>query len=76
MSLRQYIHRENFSEIPSEKGLARFKIPQKQDGQKPTKSPSTIGDHLLNNPECSKNYNENRFKILTKGRNMYHLSVL
>ena len=43
---------------------------------KPTKSPSAIGEHLLNNLECSKNYNDNKFSIISKGRNVYHLSVL
>ena len=43
---------------------------------KPNKSPSPIGDHLLINPECSKHYNDDKFSILTQGRNMYHPSVL
>ena len=45
-------------------------------GNKPTKSSSAIGDHLLNYPECSKHYYDNKFTILTKGRNIYHLSFL
>ena len=44
-------------------------------GIKPNKSPSAIGNYLLS-PECSKLYNDNRLTILTKGRNIYHLSVL
>ena len=43
-------------------------------GNKPTKSPSAIGDLLLNYPECSKHYNDNKFTILIKGCNIYHLS--
>ena len=43
---------------------------------KPIKSQTTIGEHLLNNLECAKNYNDNMFSIVCKGRNMYHLSVL
>ena len=43
---------------------------------KPIKSQSAIGEHLLNNLECAKNYNDNKFSIVCKGRNMYHLSVL
>ena len=43
---------------------------------KPIKSPSAIGDHLLNNPDCSKHYSDNKFSIISKGRNLYHLSVL
>ena len=43
---------------------------------KPNKSPSTIGDHLLNNLECSKYYNDDKFSIITKGRNLYHISLL
>ena len=45
-------------------------------GNKPTKSPSAIRNHLLNYQECSKHYYDNKFTILTKGRNIYHLSVL
>ena len=41
-------------------------------GNKPTKSPSAVGDHLLNNLECFKHYNDNKFTTLTKGRNIYH----
>ena len=33
---------------------------------KPNKSPSTIGDHFLNNPECYKHYNDDEFSILPK----------
>ena len=43
---------------------------------KPIKSQSAIGEHLLNNLECAKNYNYNMFSIVCKGRNMYHLNVL
>ena len=35
---------------------------------KPTKSQSAFGEHLLNNLECSKNYNNNSFFIVCKGR--------
>ena len=40
------------------------------------KSKLAIGEHLLNNLECSKNYNYKMFSIACKGRNMYHLSVI
>ena len=43
---------------------------------KPIKSKSAIGKHLLNNLECSRNYNDKRFSIVTKGCNTYHLCVL
>ena len=33
---------------------------------KHNKSPSAIVDHLLNNTECSKHYNDDKFSILTK----------
>ena len=46
------------------------------NGYKPTKSPSAIGDHLLNYPECYKHHNDNKLTSLTKGRNIYHLCVL
>ena len=37
-------------------------------GNKQTK----IGDHLLNYPDFSKDYKNNKFTTLTKGRNIYH----
>ena len=37
---------------------------------------SFIHEHVLNNPNCAKNYNDSRFKILSKVRNRYYLSVL
>ena len=45
-------------------------------GGKATKSPSAIRDHLLNYSECFKHNYDNKFTILTQGRNIYHLSVL
>ena len=43
---------------------------------KPIKSQLATGEHLLNNLKRSKNYNDNMFSIIFKGRNMYHLKVL
>ena len=43
---------------------------------KPIKSTSAIGQHLLNNLDCSKNYNANRFSIVTRGPNSYYFFVL
>ena len=43
---------------------------------KPGNSPSSIAEHLLNNPECAKHYEDNKISILATGRNAYHLSVL
>ena len=43
---------------------------------KPSNNSSAIAEHLLNNIDCSKNYNDSRFSILSKARNLYHLSVL
>ena len=37
---------------------------------------SAIGQHLRDNPVCRENYNDNRFTILTKARNQFHLDVL
>ena len=39
-------------------------------------SPSSIAEHLLNNPECAKHYEDKQFSILATGRNAFHLSVL
>lgn len=49
---------------------------------KPTKSPqpeisfSAIGQHLLENPSCAKEYNDQKFSILARGRTAFHLSTL
>ena len=43
-------------------------------GNKSTNCPSEIRDHLLNDQKCFKHYIENKFTILTKGRNIYYLS--
>ena len=43
---------------------------------RPIKSQSAIGVHLLNNLECLKNYNDNIFLIVSKELIMKHLKVL
>ena len=35
-----------------------------------------IGQHLLDNPFCAKNYSDEKFTILLFGRSSFHLSVL
>ena len=40
-------------------------------GNKPIKSPSAIGDHLLKNHECSKHYIKNKLTLLDKERKIY-----
>ena len=37
---------------------------------------STIGQHLLENEECAKHYNNAQFSILASARSLFHLSVL
>ena len=37
---------------------------------------SAIGQHLLDNEQCTANYNEKRFKILAVARNSFHLCLL
>ena len=39
-------------------------------------SSSTIGQHLLTNPECAKTYKDNNFRIIGQSRSSFHLSVL
>ena len=36
-------------------------------------SVSAIGQHLLQNPTCTREYNDNKFSILTRGRTSFHL---
>ena len=37
---------------------------------------SVIGQHLLENPDCAKNYNGDMFQIIGKARSSFHLAVL
>ena len=37
---------------------------------------STIGQHLLQNPTCAREYNDNKFSILAHGRTSFHVSTL
>ena len=37
---------------------------------------SVIGQHLLESPDCAKNYNGDMFQILRKARSSFHLAVL
>ena len=37
---------------------------------------SVIGQHLLQNPTCGREYNDNKFSILAHGRTSFHLSTL
>ena len=37
---------------------------------------SAIGQHLLQNPTCARDYNDSKFSILARGRTSFHLSTL
>ena len=37
---------------------------------------SAIGQHLLQNPTCAHEYNDNKFSILARGCTSFHLSTL
>ena len=39
-------------------------------------SDSSIGTHLLQNPDCAQHYDDNMFSILAIGRSPFHLSAL
>ena len=49
---------------------------------KPIRSPkgktsfSAIGQHLLQNPICAREYHDGKFSILARGRTSFHLSTL
>ncbi len=48
-----------------------------QDRSRPSASYFTaIGQHLLSNPECATNYRDDRFTMLARGRNQFHLQTL
>ena len=50
---------------------------QDLDSRKPSANYFTaIGDHLLSNEECAKNYRDDMFSILARGRNQFHLKTL
>ena len=40
------------------------------------KSDSTIGQHLITNPECAKTYTDDNFRIIGQARSSFHLGVL
>ena len=37
---------------------------------------SAIGQHLLQNPACAREYNDNKFSILARGHTFFHFSTL
>ena len=39
-------------------------------------SDSAIGQHLLDNPDCAKLYNDDMFRIIGRARSSFHLTVL
>ena len=39
-------------------------------------SSSAIGQHLIDNPDCFDNYNLDNFKVISNGRNDFHLKTL
>ena len=39
-------------------------------------SDSAIGQHLLDNPDCAKLYNDDMFRIIVRARSSFHLAVL
>ena len=68
----QRFHRRREQHIPSN---IRDWIEGKR--RKPSASYFTaIGSHLLDNPECAKHYSDQRFTILARGRNQFHLKIL
>ena len=65
-------HKKNFSQDRST--LARFCKPIRSF--KSETSFSAIGQHLWQNPKCAREYNDNKFSILSRGRTFFHLSTL
>ena len=37
---------------------------------------SAIGQHLLDNPDCAKLYNDDMFQIIGRARSSFHLAIL
>jgi hypothetical protein len=46
------------------------------NGKLPSYVDSAIGMHLLENPSCGEQYNDDSFEILAKARTKFHLNVL
>ena len=42
----------------------------------PARHSSAIGQHLVENPECARKYDDAKFSILARGRSDYHLAVM
>lgn len=46
------------------------------NGRRPTGDLTAIGQHLVDNPECAKHFDDEMFTVLARGRTPFHLSVL
>ena len=44
--------------------------------QERAKAKSSVAEHLLDNKECLRHYNDNMFEIIARARSSYHLCVL
>ena len=44
--------------------------------QERAKAKSSVAEHLLDNQECLRHYNDSMFEIIARARSSYHLCVL
>ena len=65
--LQEHISQDRSTSPRSCKPITSFKVET---------SFSAIGQHLLQNPTCAREYNDNKFSILARRRTSFHLSTL
>ena len=65
--LQEHISQDRSTLVRSCKPIRSFRVET---------SFSAIGQHLLQNPTCAHEYNDNKFFILARGRTSFHLSTL
>ena len=59
--------------ISTNQNPAKYKMQSKKFEPE---SDSAIGQHLLESNQCTRNYSDSQFKILTTARSQFHLSLL
>ena len=75
--LKDRIKKHVLSNIRNKTHPQREQPPRSCKSKTTTKTcDSAIGQHLLQNPDCAKNYNGDMFRIIGKSRSSFHLAVL
>ena len=72
----QHVPRKILKETTSDNNQKKTKMQSKNENSGKLITSSAIKEHLIINDECRKNYNDDRFEVITRGRTHFHLSVL